>query len=312
MNWKKYLPVIGIILFVYILIKLDVRNILVEISKANWFLLIISLLLIPLFLTTETLKWLILAYKQKINVPLKEAFKINLISNFYGFVTPSKFGAIIRAEYLRKYTKNIGKGISNFVLDKVLDVGSVFFLAILFSFVFREKLEFLPLNLFIFIFLSLVLITLIFIKKERSKFILGVFYRKLVPEKLKEKTKLTFDSFYEDMPKKRYFCLFFLLNIINWIMAYFITFLIALSLNINLSFIHFLAILPLGTIATLIPVTISGLGTREAALIGLFGLFGISATKVFSMSILALLIVGIFPSIIGIILIFKKKENEGC
>jgi len=57
----------------------------------------------------------------------------------------------------------------------------------------------------------------------------------------------------------------------------------------------------------MIPISISGLGTREAALITLFGLFGVSAAKVFSLSIITLIIVGIIPSIIGIFLIFDKK-----
>jgi len=65
--------------------------------------------------------------------------------------------------------------------------------------------------------------------------------------------------------------------------------------------------MPLGTLVAMIPISINGLGTREAALISLFGLFGVSAAKVFSLSIITLIIVGILPSIIGVFLIFYKK-----
>ena len=85
------------------------------------------------------------------------------------------------------------------------------------------------------------------------------------------------------------------------------TYFVGLSLGIDLPFIFYLAILPIGTLITLIPISINGLGTREATLISLFALFGIESAKVFSMSIVSLIIAGIIPAIIGIFLIFKKR-----
>ena len=123
---------------------------------------------------------------------------------------------------------------------------------------------------------------------------------------MKKKTKHNFDSFYEDMPGKRNIFYAFLLNIFSWLLIYFATFIFALSVGINLPLIYFLAILPVGTIVAFIPVSMAGLGTREATLIGLFALFGVSASSVFSMSLLALLFGGIIPAIIGAILAFRK------
>jgi glycosyltransferase 2 family protein len=308
MNWKTYLPIIGIALFVYLILKINIFKIFNEIFNANPAYLILSISLTGLLFIIQTLKWFAIAKAQKIEVPFYEAFKINFISNFYGLVTPSRMGNIIRADYLKKYTKNIGKGISNFVLDKVLDTASIFFIVVGFFFIYQEKIDFLPINWFIGIFLAIFLMTLVFINKKRSKMLLKLFFGRFVPKKNRDKLKITFDSFYEDMPKKRYFVWFFILNLINWILIYFITYLIAKSLEIHLPFTYFLAILSIGTVVSLIPVSISGLGTREATLITLFSLFGIPATKVFSMSILNLFITGILPSILVGILILRKKE----
>lgn len=307
MNWKKYIAIIGIFIFVYLLIKLDVIKIMKEISKANLFLLLISVFLVFMFLIIQTSKWFFIAKNQKISIPFKEAFKINLISNFYGFITPSKIGTIIRAKYLEKYGAEIGTGVCNFTLDKILDISSVLFIAIIFSFIFRGFFS-ISIQYLIMVFLILIFLTLVFMKKERSKFLLGFIYRKIIPENIKAKARLTFNSFYENMPKKRYMILFFLLNIINWIFVYFISFLIGRSLGINLPFIYFLAILPLSTLVSLIPISIDGLGTKEATLIFLFSLFGIEATKVFSMSIIFLFVTGILPALIGSFFAFKHKE----
>ena len=42
-NWKKFLPLIGILLFFYILIKINFVNVLEEIKKVNIYFLLITL-----------------------------------------------------------------------------------------------------------------------------------------------------------------------------------------------------------------------------------------------------------------------------
>ena len=305
-NWKKYLPIIGILLFVYILVKIDIVNVWEEIRNIDLGFLFIGVVFVFVMLVVQTYKWFIIARKQGMEIGFGEAIKINIICNFYGFVTPSKLGGVVRADYLKKYSDDkIGKGLFNFTIDKILDISSVVFMAVLFSFIFQDKLD-IPILVFTAIFLGFVFLVLFFIEKDRSKWALSFIYRR-ISGKFKDKAKVTFDSFYESVPKKRYFAWFFLWNVVSWLSIYFIFYFIGLSLGIELSFFHYLAIMPLGTLVAMIPISISGLGTREAALITLFGLFEVSAAKVFSLSIITLIIVVIIPSIIGIFLIFDKK-----
>ena len=131
MLWKKikrYLPILGIGLFIYLLIKLNIGKIFKQILETNKFYLIIALFFVLFYLLFGTLKWHILAKKQKIPILFRESFKINLISNFYGLITPGRLGSAVRIGYLKKYS-DLGKGISNFVIDKVLSFISLFFMA---------------------------------------------------------------------------------------------------------------------------------------------------------------------------------------
>ena len=314
MKWatiKKYLPLLGIGLFVYLLIKLDVTKVFEEIKNLEINYLLIALIFVLIFFTTQTLKWFIIARKQKIKVPFKEAFKINLISNFYGFITPSKIGSIIRMSYLKKYGGDTGKGLSNFAIDKVLDLISLFMLVIVFGFIFyKEKvISLVSLGIIFSIFLIFVLSFIFFYKKENSRSILKFIYRKLIPERLKEKGKAIFEAFYQDNPSYVFLFFTFLINLVNWIFNYAIIYFVGLSLGINIGFIPFLLILPISTLVAQIPVTIDGLGTRELTMINLFGLFGVEGVKVLSMSILSMLIVSIIPGILALIFsLFYKNE----
>jgi hypothetical protein len=307
---KKIFPFIGLALFAYLLIKLDLREIIRQVIQTDKLYLFVAFFMIIFLLLFQTLKWHVLARKQKILIPFKESFKINLMSDFYGLVTPGKLGTVMRAEYLKKYAE-VGKGLSNFTIDKVLDLVSLFSLAILLGFfILREKLNLVIMNYLIVLFFVLIVIFLIFYNKKRSKSILRVIYKRVLPKRLKEKAKGAFESFYEDLPKKRHLIWIFLINFTTWVINYGIVYFIALSLGININFLYFIAIYPIATLVAQIPITISGLGTREATLIGLFGLFGITATKVFSMSLIGLFMMAIFPALIAIPLILKERKKD--
>jgi len=307
MKWKTFLSFFGIALFIYILFKLNLGLVFQEIKNSDLRFIFLAISLVGFLLITQTLKWHIIARKQKMKIPFIESFKINLISGFYGFVTPSKMGTIVRAEYLKKYSKDMGKGLANFVLDKILDIISVFLIFFVFFMNFKERFSFVPILFFVLIFVGLILFSFLIFKKNLIKPLLKFLLEKIAPKKIAEKVKLNFNSFHDDIPEKKYFPIFIFLNILNWVLTYFITFIVGMAVGVNLSFVYFLAILPISTIISLIPITINGLGTREATLISLFALFGVGSEKVFSMSIINILIANILPSITAIFLMLKKK-----
>jgi len=310
---KKILPFIGIAIFIYLVIRLDITNIIKQIRSANLAYLFLAVLLLCVYVLFQTTKWYVIARAQKIKVPFKKAIKINIITNFYGFVTPARLGSAMRAGYLKKYTGGIGKGLSNFVIDKVLDLGSIFILAIAMGFIFRNKLGFISSNslyILIALFLLFVLLFLVFYKKSATKFLLRVVYRKLIPESMKAKTKTTFESFYKDIPSLSVVFIAFIINLLTWTINYLISYLIGLSLGIELNFIYYLAIYPIATLIAQIPITISGLGTREFTLIGLFSLFGAEPVKVFSMSLVSMILIDVVPSLAAIILLIGKRKNK--
>jgi len=310
MKWsqiKKYLPVIGILLFVYLLIKLDASQIWKQLISAEPSLLVLSVVLAGIYIFVQPLKWHFIALKQNIHIPYIESFKIGMISNFYGLVTPSRLGEVIRASYIKKYSGSTVKGVGNFILEKIFDLISIFFLAIIFVIIFRERFEAISLWYLIILFLIIVLGMFIFINKKAGGLLAKAFYR-FLPEKMIEKAGNAFDDFYKNMPGKGALFMIFLVNLFIWIFLYFVIYIIGLSLGIEIGFAYYLAIMPISTLISQIPITISGLGTREASMIGLFGLFGISAVKVFSMSLLNFFITGILPTLLGIYYSIKLKK----
>ncbi|MAG11103.1 hypothetical protein CMI44_02225 [Candidatus Pacearchaeota archaeon] len=308
MKWKRLLPIIGIAIFVYILFRLDVSKILLEVKNANSNLLITALFFFLIFMVLQTGKWFVIARVQKIDISYIDAFKINTKTFFYSFITPSRIGVAMRAEYLRRHNGNLGKGLSNYTIDKVLDLCALIFIVI-FAIAIKAIIPRVYIYYFSIALILLIVGLILFIEEKRSRKILGIFLKRIVPKRMKNRGKKLFESFYENMPKKRYFPLFFLMNLLTWIVLETVNYFIGLSLGINVSYFYYLAILPLATLISQIPITIGGLGTREASLIGFFSLLNVEATKVFSMSMIGLALTAILPAIIGGFLILKSKKK---
>jgi glycosyltransferase 2 family protein len=214
----------------------------------------------------------------------------------------------MRVKYLKKYSQNtLGRGVSNFVLEKVFDFISLFLIVSVSAFMIKSLVSGDYFYYAIGGFFALLAFLLVFMDINRSKVMLKLFYR-FIPEKIKGKARESFYSFYEHMPSGKYFFIFFIINLINWIVIYSIFYFVGLSIGINVSYFYFLLFMPIATFIGQIPITINGLGTREAAMISLFAIIGVNATKVFSMSLINLFLNGVLPSLIGIIYIIKEDK----
>ena len=73
-NWKRYLPAIGILLFIYILVKIDLSTVLLEIKNVNVFFLLVGVFFVIFLMLSETTKWFTIARFQGIKIPFIEAF----------------------------------------------------------------------------------------------------------------------------------------------------------------------------------------------------------------------------------------------
>ena len=83
-----------------------------------------------------------------------------------------------------------------------------------------------------------------------------------------------------------------------------------IALGIKLNYIYYVFLYALSTLITLLPISVAGIGTREASLIVLFGFYGVTATDVFIISFLSFIIFISITSIIGWYLSLKWKVEH--
>ena len=128
---------------------------------------------------------------------------------------------------------------------------------------------------------------------------LKMFWRMFVPAKMKANARDAFNSFYDNILGWKQMIVPFVLSFFGWVVIYTSTYMIGLSLGIDMPHATFVAIIPISTLVGLIPVTVGGWGTREATMIFLFSFFGISSEVILVMSIIASLMTYCITAALG-------------
>jgi uncharacterized protein (TIRG00374 family) len=303
---SKLFPIIGIVVFIYILINIGAEKIVdAFISIPPLYYILASLLFIPR-LIVYVYKWQFICKKQRMNFGFWYLSKIYLISMFYGNITPAGIGYNIRIYYLKeKGQTSWGKVITNTLLDATTGFVAGIFLALVGSLILIEYFPGLFTIMVLFFILYLV-IFVVLMKKERGNKIFNTLLKPLIPSRFKEKIGKSVDSLYEDMPLLRDMVFPILLECVINVIAASQGYIIALAFSINVPFIQFVLIAVIASVVSSLPITVGGLGIREGATMVLLSVYGVLPEVAFAISLSGYFVKQIVPSVVGWIISIKE------
>lgn len=310
MQLKKFLPLIGIALFIYIIYSIGLNKISEAFLQVNPSYLLLGSVLILLKPVLESLKWFYILKSQKINLDFSYIFNVNFISQYYGAITPGKVGSLIKAVYLQKKTNlPLSKTSSSVLIDRLLDLIVVAGMSAIGVLILADAFL-IDFNKTVIILALIVLGCIVLLNKNLTRLCLKLFYEFFTPKKYKETLRKSFYSFYDSFPTIKEMTFPFFITAAIWLYMYFIAYIFALSFSLTeVPFIPFIMISAIGTIVALIPVTISGLGTREAFLIGALGVYGAAPEKVVSMSVTGTIALTTIYVAGGLICLYRGKAK---
>ncbi len=308
---KKFLPLIGIAIFVYIVYNLDIEKIIVVFLSINPIFIICSLTLtIPRLIIRNT-AWQIIQKEQKITISFFQSLKIFLIGYFYGSITPGYIGQIMRVPYMKEKTgAPYGKLFVNSLMETIIHTLSLYGMMLIGSLLVMGVLpELLYISGTWVVLLAIILFY--FVKRERGEKLFRLLIQYLIPKELKTNLYRFVDTFYTDFPEIKKLLLPLILGIFTWIIIFSQEYIIVLALGIDIPYLYFLLLFPIANVVGFIPITFAGLGTRELAAIFLFStLFGVVEEEVFVFTLLGFVITDIFTGFIGFILSLTEAKKR--
>lgn len=290
-RWKGLLKFFGPLLFILFFIKVvDPKTTLSILKKIRIEIALLSILLFPVVNAALTYRWWIVCRHVGIRASYNELFQVCYISWFLSALPLSGIMPLSKIIYLNEKERPPRKLFISITLDKLFDIigllffgffGIIYFPGILFK---NQILTGLLGGTFV-----IVCMVLVFGRKTWKG--LMKLFKRFANKNLRQvgrNLEADMEKFWSDFNLKIFF-LILGISIAIGILRSLVLYLLAISLNINIGFGPIVACRALIGIINVIPVTISGLGTRDAILLLILPFLGISKEAALALGLIAFL-----------------------
>ncbi len=311
--WLQKIPwlrLIGVLLLVILLWRLDAAAIVGIMRTANLYLLAVAIILNLPMVLLKSLRWQALMVPQQIRYSAGRAYLAYFGSIFIGFLTPGRLGEFVKAVHIKQDCGvPIGRAISSVLADRLFDLFALLLVggAALFSLTVGSVKLAAPVGMAALLIIPLVLFLndASFAFFQQAAFKLGTFGKKLFAE----------DSWLLELRRGLrqltwlWLCGAIMLTGLAYLTFFGQCYLLAMSLNLTADFLTVSYAVALGSLVTLLPISISGLGTREAAIVFYLGTAGIAAEAALGFSLSVFLTFYIGGGLIGAIAWWVKPVS---
>ncbi len=302
---------ISIILLVFLFKQVDKKSLLEAIKNADKSLLFLAFLIFSLSYILCLFRWEMLLKAVKIHLPLKRVIISFSGGIFFSLFLPSTIGGdLMRSIDLAAHTKRPREVIATVLLDRLSGyVGLVLLalLALLFGWKLLQDKS---------ILLSVIIITAVLIA------ILSVLFNKFIYSKINRllhspdagRIRQLLKDLHEEMHYFKHHKKVIINNLIFSVLIQAVSpltfFVIAKSLGMKISLIYFFIFLPIIGAITLLPISIGGLGLRDATTVFFFAKAGVAKDLAFAMSLLNFSFLLIYGSLGGLIYVFTVHHRR--
>ncbi len=302
------LPAIGLVLFAVIVQRTGVGRITAVFRSADPLGLALAPLLVIVIMMIRGLRWRVIMRGVGIDYSFWRATAVWTVGFFASSVTPAKAGDAVRAFYVRADTnRSFGEAFLTVFVDRLWDLLFVLGSGLLTVLVFSRHYAQIPsLWLVMAVALFIAAIAVVATNRPMMKRLLRPLFGALVPETYRERFALNFHSFYDSLQSyarhRGRIAVVGLMTLVCWALIFTLAWYIARVLGIDVPLRYVFLIMPIVTLVELVPISVSGLGTREATVIYFFSVIGLDRVEAVGFSIAYLLIGTYLMSVVGFIL----------
>lgn len=285
-KWKAGFSLIGILLFGYILSRIDLETLGRHLVRVNLPILGVTVLLtVPqIYLKALRLKSLLAA--QNVVYPSSKAFISYMSSIFWGIVTPGRLGELARVVYLVRDTGvSYGKSILSVFLDRCFDI----YVLLLMGYGAIWHFSVLHLRQWQYGLICLLLLLLPFLVGGLSPAL------NFVARRLRDKfagsdgvSSAQSQDILADLNQLKIarMAVPLILTLASYLLLFGQCRLLAMAMDLPISTVEISLIVGASNLISLIPITLFGIGTRDAALIFFFAIAGLTREMAVGYSLL--------------------------
>ncbi len=307
-NLSLLLPLFGLVLFVYIIWRTGLSEITAVFRAAEPGRLGVAIALVGVILVLRGLRWSLLLKVAGIDYPVLKATAVWTIGFAAASVTPAKAGDAIRAFYIKEETgRSLGEAFFTVFVERLFDLVFVLLLGLVSVLVFSKLYTEIP-STWLVVAASAVVVLCLYLATNRKlmRRMLNPLFNFLVPARYRDRVALNITSFYDSMAiyarARGQLLTAAILTIILWALIFLLAWCVATGFGIDVPASYICLIMPVVTLVEILPVSVAGLGTRDATVIYFFSVVGISSAAAVGFSLGYLLIGTYISALIGFIM----------
>jgi len=298
-KWSVLLPLAGVVLLGFIVASLD-WAVLSEVlsSLPFWMIGVVCVLwLVPVCWTA--FEWWIILRRHGMHVGVGSCIRLVLLGYFFGFVTPGGVGAYARVLYLQRESgEPLEKCLANVVLLNTVDFVSLLVLSVGGALLVVDRFSYL-LALSVGLLSVVVVLFVLFLRHDFLSGVLERVLRGRLSSILKGRIGSSEGVVFRSLPSLGDMVVPLCLSVVGWLVLFSLFYAISLVFGVSAPYGFVVLAMALASVVGTIPVTLYGLGTREAVLIALLSVFGASAEVVVALSLFWFVGIWLVPSVVG-------------
>ncbi len=314
--FKRFLSIllrvsISIILLIFLFKQVDKKSLLGIIRNANLGLLLAAFIIFFFIYILCLLRWEMLLKAVKIHLSLKRIIISFAAGIFFSLFLPSTIGGdLVRSVDLATHTKRPREVVATVLLDRLSGYIGLVVLALL-GLLFGWRLIQDKSVIFAVAIITAILITILLVLF--NKFLYSKVNQLLhspTAGKLREAIKNLHQEMHYFRHHKKVIVHNLIFSILIQAIAPLTFFLIARSIGVKINIIYFFIFLPIISAITLLPISIGGLGLRDATTIFFFAKAGIAKDMAFAMSLLNFFFILICGALGGLIYVLTVHHRR--
>jgi uncharacterized protein (TIRG00374 family) len=295
-RFRRYLPwllrLLGPTLLVVFLATSDLNTFADILLSAQPWPIVWSLLLMPPFMVVKTWRWQLILRELNLHINFWPGLALYTVGIYYGSVTPGQSGDLVKAWYLRERGQSLAPALLSVVLDRLCDLLVMAAVATLGIFALGQLLPSRQLQTLLVILMGVglaVLTVFLVARGPRQWLLIGVLPR-VLPERLHISLLRWNEQFSSLSLSPRLVLLVAVLSLASAGFTFVRLWLLFLSLNILVPLYVVVGSSALVAVLQVLPISIGGVGVRDAVLIAITAPYGYSQEQAISLSALFLLL----------------------
>jgi uncharacterized protein (TIRG00374 family) len=292
---------IGLGILALILSRLDLAATAATLARVRWEYLLLALAIVPALFGLKSRRWQRLLKLQEIDYPGSDAFLAFMAGLFLGLLTPGRVGEMGRALYLKQdLDVPLSEGLVNVLMDRLFDLYAILVCGAA-GLVWFRLLPSWALALIVTGLVGLLLMPPALLSERLAAWSLSLVrsmpWLRTHADRLAEEAGCFQDGLRSLLTPKLGIPL--ILTVLAQCLFFGQAWLLALALDLEVGIIYLAVSVSLAGVLTLLPISFSGLGTRDAVLIAMFAPLGLLAEPAVAYSTLYFLTFYVGSGLIG-------------